>query len=91
MNVKIYKPSRNAMQSGRANEPWVLECESNTANDAEPLMGWTSSEDTATQVSLTFDSKENALAFAEKKGWNATVMQENTRRIKPKNYNDNFK
>ncbi len=92
MNVKIYKPSKNAMQSGHGNgNNWVLEFESNAEKNAESLMGWTSSSDTLSQVSMTFPNKEDAIAFADKKGWNTTIMAENIRRIKPKNYSDNFK
>ncbi len=92
MDVKIYRPGKNAMQSGRGKtKGWVLEYEGKGAGAAEPLMGWSPSEDTLEQVRLNFESKEDALAFAEKKGWDAFVMEEQFRRIKPRNYGDNFK
>ena len=54
-----------------------------------PLMGWTSSADPMSNVRLPFDSKEDAIAFAERNGWKykvraATKMQdaENYGRIK---------
>ena len=34
-----------------------------------PLMGWTSSADPMSNVRLSFDSKEEAIAFAERNGW----------------------
>ncbi|HUD50426.1 NADH dehydrogenase ubiquinone Fe-S protein 4, partial [Parvibaculum sp.] len=49
--ARIYKPSRNAMQSGKAKtKKWMLEFEASAARKVEPLMGWTSSPDTNTQV-----------------------------------------
>ena len=38
-----------------------------------PLMGWTSSADPMSNVKLTFDSKEDAIAFAERNGWKYTT------------------
>lgn len=92
MNVTIYKPSKSAMQSGRGkNDDWVLEYETSSKRQAEPLMGWTESGDTLNQVKLKFKTSEDAVAFAEDKGWSYTVQPDHTRRIKPRNYGDNFK
>jgi hypothetical protein len=91
-NVKIYKPSRTAMQSGRAKiGAWVLEYESESARRPEPLMGWTQSEDTLNQVQLKFDNQEDAIAFAEKKGWIYTLLPVQSRKVVPRNYSQNFK
>lgn len=80
------------MQSGRGKtQDWILEYEEQTAREVEPLMGWTSSGDTLNQVKLRFDDKESAIAFAEKKGWDYMVQAEHVRRVKPRNYVDNFK
>jgi len=92
MEVRIYKPSKTAMQSGRGKgDDWVLEYETQTARTAEPLMGWVSSGDTLNQVQLNFKSKEDAIGFADKKGWAYSVQEEQIRRLKPRNYSDNFK
>lgn len=92
MDVKIYKPSKNPMQSGRAiRGSWFLEYETTSPRSAEPLMGWTESEDTLNQVRLKFDCCEDAVSFAEDKGWSYIVMPEQKRRVKPRNYGDNFK
>ncbi len=93
MNVKIYRPGKTAMQSGRATgkKPWVLEYELTSSRQAEPLMGWTSSADTLNQVKLSFSSCDEAVSFAQKKGWNYSVQEEQIRRLKPRNYGDNFK
>ncbi|PCK00220.1 MAG: oxidoreductase [Zetaproteobacteria bacterium] len=92
MNVTIFKPTKNAMQSGRGNaSTWVLEHEDHNIGGGESLMGWTPTSDTLNQIRLNFSSCEDAIAFADKKGWDYTVIVSNDRRIKPKNYSDNFK
>ena len=93
LTAKIYRPSRSAMQSGRAHVEgdWVLECETPTARRPESLMGWTSSCDTLNQVMLHFPSQEEAIRFAQDKGWAYTVLPEHERIVKPRNYVDNFK
>ncbi|MFM2043254.1 MAG: hypothetical protein RLY86_1830 [Pseudomonadota bacterium] len=92
MKVRIYQPSKTAMQSGRAKtQNWVLEYEIETPRRPEPLMGWISSGDTLNQVRLGFPSKEEAVAFAEKKGWAFDVAETQARRVVPKSYADNFR
>ena len=91
MRVKIYQPSKTAMQSGRGNtRMWVLEFEHGPRRP-EPLMGWTSSGDTLNQVRLRFESQEDAGAYAERKGLSYTVEPVHERRVVPRNYADNFK
>ncbi len=92
MKARIYKPSKSAMQSGRAKgDAWVLECESNASKEPEALMGWVTSGDTLGQVSVKFQTLNDAVKFAEEKGIDYTVLQDRTRRVKPRNYGDNFK
>lgn len=92
MKARIYQPARNAMQSGRAKTAvWVLEYELETPRGPEPLMGWTASGDTLNQVRMKFPTREDAIAFATKKGWEYTVGAAQTRVITPRNYVDNFK
>jgi hypothetical protein len=92
MRVRIYMPSKGATQSGRGKaQAWVLEYEIETPRRPEPLMGWTSSGDTLNQVRLTFDTKEEAVAFAERKGWDYAVNEPQLRRVRPRNYSDNFR
>ena len=67
MLAKIYKPSRSAMQSGVAKtREWVLEFVPADAKVIDPLMGWTGSDDMNSQVRLRFDSREAAVAYAER-------------------------
>ncbi len=92
MHVRIFQPSRAATQAGRARaQGWVIEPELETPRLPEPLMGWASAGDTLNQIKLRFQSKEDAIAFAERKGWTYSVAEPQTRRIPPKNYGDNFR
>jgi hypothetical protein len=80
------------MQSGigRSKE-WLLEHEPESPRAVEPLMGWTSSADTRSQVKLAFDSKEEAIAYAERNGIAYVVQEPKTRKPIRKSYADNFK
>jgi hypothetical protein len=90
MQVRIYKPAKTAMQSGTGNtREWVIEAEP-SRKEIDPLMGWTSSRDTMNQVVLRFDTKEEAIAYAQKQGWMYTVQEPGARAIRPKAYADNF-
>jgi len=88
----IKRPAKSAMQSGLANtRNWVLEFAGSSPREIEPLMGWTSSADTRSQVSLTFASKEEAIAYAERHGIPYTLKEPKERQIRPKSYADNFR
>ena len=91
MVARIYKPSRNAMQSGVAKtKHWVLDYEPAAPRVVEPLMGWTSSTDMNSQVRLRFASREEAIAYCEREGIPFQVIEpkEPTRRSIA--YSDNF-
>jgi hypothetical protein len=80
------------MQSGKALiEQWVLEFAASEAKKPDPLMGWAGSGDTQAQVKLTFPSKEEAVAYADRYGIEATVHQTPPRRLKLQAYADNFR
>jgi len=88
---RIYQPSKNAMQSGRANmRKWVLEFEPTERRVADSLMGWIGSGDMNGQVRLTFNSKEDAIAYATRKGFSCYVQLPKKRTIQPKNYSENY-
>lgn len=92
MTARIYKPAKNAMQSGLANtKEWVLEHEPAAAREVDPLMGWTSSRDMQAQVKLSFDTKEEAIAYAERNGIPFTLEEPQARKAVRKSYADNFK
>lgn len=93
MRARIYQPSRTAMQSGSAKtHQWVLEYVQSMQREVDPLMGWTSSDDTQAQVRLTFDSKKSALDYAKDHGIEVTVREPKTRKhiIRPRGYGENF-
>ena len=68
MTARIYQPARSAMQSGQGKDKWMLEYEPEKPREIEPLMGWTSSTDMKSQMKLQFDTKEEAIAYAERNG-----------------------
>ena len=55
-----------------------------------PLMGWQSSADFMQGTHLNFKSKEDAVRFANKQGYEYFVQEPNERRIIPKAYADQF-
>ena len=93
MPARIYKPARTAMSSGTAKtNVWVLDYVNDEARSIDPLMGWTSSNDTQSQVRMTFDTKEAALEYAASKGIDAVVQEPKERKpnIRPGGYGENF-
>jgi len=93
MRARIFKPARNAMTSGMAKtRKWVLDFAQSSSREVDPLMGWTSSDDTQSQVRLRFDSKEAALEYAEAHGIEAEVSEPKPRKhnVRPGGYGDNF-
>lgn len=93
MPARIYQPARTAMSSGSAKtRQWVLEHVSDSAREVDPLMGWTSSSDTQSQIKLTFETKEAALDYAKDNGIDAVVWEPQKRKpnIRPGGYGDNF-
>ena len=91
MTARIYRPSKTAMQSGRGKtEKWILEFFQNSATKREPLMGWRSGSDTQKQVKIKFDTKDDAVRYAEKNSIKYTLSKPKEKIIKPKAYADNF-
>jgi len=92
MRARIYQPARNAMQSGKARtKAWLLEYEPSSPRRVDPLMGWTGSADMLSQVQLEFDSKDEAVAYAEKHGIAYDLFEPHRPVPKPKAYADNFR
>ena len=91
MRARIFQPAKPATQSGRANtKHWVLEFEPIGRRRHDPLMGWISSGDTRGQVRLAFDTREAALAYAERHGLEAQLQEPKPPTVEPKAYADNF-
>jgi hypothetical protein len=93
MRARIFQPARTAMQSGMGKaKNWVLEFAPATSREIDPLMGWTSSGDTQSQVRLRFDTREAAEAYARAKGIAYDVVEPKSRKpvIRPRGYGENF-
>ena len=88
--AKIYKPTKTSMQSGLGKtKKWVLEYidESTSIN---PLMGWESSTNTLSEIKLFFDSKNQAIEYANKNDIDFVIIENNQRSFVKKSYTDNF-
>ncbi|XP_032069974.1 NADH dehydrogenase [ubiquinone] iron-sulfur protein 4, mitochondrial [Thamnophis elegans] len=86
----IFVPARNAMQAGVNNtKKWKMEFDTRERWE-NPLMGWASSADPLSNMQLTFSTKEDAIAFAEKNGWSYDVQEERIPKPKSKSYGANF-
>lgn len=93
MRARIYQPARTAMSSGTAKtHKWVLEFAPSAAREVDPLMGWTSSSDTQSQVKLEFATKELAVAYASEHGIDAQTQEPHRRKpnIRMGGYGENF-
>ena len=93
MRARIYQPARNAMQSGVArSRDWLLEFPQAERRDIDPLMGWTSSDDTQAQVRLRFDTREQAEAYARENKIDYLVMNTHPRaaNVRARGYGENF-
>jgi len=91
MLAKIYRPARNAMQSGKAaTKKWLLEFVLASAPRPDALMGWISGADTNGQVRLTFDTKDEAIGFARAHGIPHQVIDPPEPKRQIKSYSDNF-
>ncbi len=92
MIARIYKPAKTAMQSGEARtKEWVLEYAPASPREIDPLMGWTSTRDMRGEIRLEFNTKEEAIAYAEREGLTYTVADPPPRKIVRRSYADNFR
>jgi hypothetical protein len=91
MLARIYCPAKNAMQSGKAKtNDWLLEFEPASARRSDPLMGWTLTNDMDGQVRLSFDTQEDAVAYAVAHGIPFQVSDAKPAKRIIKAYADNF-
>ncbi|KAI9671271.1 MAG: NADH:ubiquinone oxidoreductase 21kD subunit [Trizodia sp. TS-e1964] len=91
--VRIYKPSKPATQSGTwRSHHWLMDWDILQKGHRweNPLMGWQSSADFMQGTVLNFTSKEDAIRFAQKQGYEYIVQEPNVRKIAPKAYANNF-
>ncbi len=91
MIARIFRPAKTAMQSGKARtRDWVLEFAPASARVSDPLMGWTLTDDTSAQVRLSFESRDEAVAYAQRHGLAFQVTEPKAPRRILKAYANNF-
>ena len=91
MSARIYSPAKSAMQSGTARTGhWVLEFDPAAPRKIDPLMGYTTSGDMKSQIRLTFQTREEAVAYAEKNNIAYRVQEPKAPRRQQVSYSDNF-
>ncbi|CAG8543745.1 7218_t:CDS:2 [Ambispora gerdemannii] len=93
-SVRIYRPSRTAMQSGTHNtKHWRIDFDILEGNGRweNPLMGWASSADAVQALQIKFATKEDAINFAERQGWDYFVQEPKESVFHVKAYADNYK
>lgn len=93
MRARIYLPAKTAMQSGTAKtHQWLLEFTPASAREVDPLMGWTGSGDTQTQVRLRFDTRQEAEDYARAQGIEYILAEPTKRKtiVRPRGYGENF-
>ncbi|MBB6012869.1 ETC complex I subunit [Aquamicrobium sp. NLF2-7] len=92
MSARIFSPAKTAMQSGTAKTGyWVLEFEPEQPRKIDPLMGYTTSGDMKSQIRLTFETKEEAIAYAEREGLAYRLQEPNQPKRRQISYSDNFR
>jgi hypothetical protein len=88
----IYSPAKTAMQSGKAKTgEWLLAYEPEKPRQVEPLMGYTASSDMKSQIVLRFETKEEAVAYAQKEGIPYRVEAPHQPKRRRISYTDNFR
>ena len=90
--ARIIEEQRKTTQSGKARAGrWILEFERTQGQRPDPLTGWAGSGDTKTQVRIVFDTRDEALAFAERKGLEVHLFPAPPVKLKLQAYADNFR
>ena len=86
----IYKPSKTAMQSGTKKfNKWILEFITKKPG-INPLMGWETSTDTYTELTINFSTKELTIEYAKRNKIDYELIEPKVRKIVKKSYADNF-
>jgi hypothetical protein len=90
--ARIFQMSKAVNQSGPGRAgTWVLEFESHAPKRPDPLTGWSGGADTQSQVSINFDSLDDATRYAEKSNISYHVVPPAERKMRIQSYADNFK
>lgn len=92
-DCSIYRPTKTATQSGDwHSHHWRMDWDPLSKGERweNPLMGWQSSADFMNGHSIQFKTKEDAINFANKQGYEYFVQEPNERKFVPKAYANNF-
>jgi hypothetical protein len=90
MKAKIYIPTKTSMQSGLGkSDKWIIEFITKDTG-INPLMGWSTSSDTLSEVNLEFSTKESAIDYAKKNKIDFEIIEPQKRKSVKKSYADNF-
>ncbi len=90
--ARISELDRRTTQSGKANAGrWLLEFERDDPLRPDPLTGWAGSRDTKPQVRLDFDTRDAAIAYAKRRGFDYHLVPASPVKLKIQAYADNFR
>lgn len=90
--ARISQLDRRTTQSGKANAGlWLLEFEPTEAQRPDPLTGWNGSGDTNRQVRITFQTRDEAVAYAERHAIPYHLVPATPVKMKIQAYADNFR
>ncbi|KAJ3103414.1 hypothetical protein HDU97_010160 [Phlyctochytrium planicorne] len=90
-SVRIYRPANTPTQSGSARpNHWKIDFDVKERWE-NPLMGWASSADPVQALNIKFLTKEDAILFAERQGYDYWIDLPKEAKFVPKLYADNFK
>ncbi|XP_026677806.1 LOW QUALITY PROTEIN: NADH dehydrogenase [ubiquinone] iron-sulfur protein 4, mitochondrial [Diaphorina citri] len=88
--VRIATSPKNPMQSGTHNaNNWFIQFDTRERWE-NPLMGWCSTGDPLSNLTLNFSSKEDAVQYCQKNGWKFFVEEPKWKTPKVKSYAFNF-
>lgn len=91
MQVKIFKPIKNPMQSGLQKDKWIMEAiVKDHTKSKYSLSGWTSSDDMSNEIRLTFPTKEIAIKYAEDNLFDYKIIEPIGTKISKRSYAQNF-
>ena len=91
MRARIFQRPKTATQSGYAGSgSWVLDYQPAERERNDPLMGWWGGTNTQGQVRLAFDTKEEAVRYADQHGIAFQLIDPKPQKRILKAYADNF-
>jgi hypothetical protein len=91
MIARIYQPAKSAMQSGKAKtKVWTLEFEPASIRAPDALMGWQQTRDMDGQIRLRFETRDEAVAYAQSHSIPFEVLENPAAKKILKAYADNF-